>query len=197
MTCPLSSRVTAIYSEHIFSKNKSSKSFRGLLFAYCLISSYSCLQKSGNDSLHGIEPFHPVITVRRIYIYLFRFSARKAFYFALSEIRSDARYEDLYSRFLFQARSISARILRMLFQLFIRHDKMLLSSISGHLWYFYYTIECLFIQGKEHILIEKYLSHLCTYLLFKTQQISTPPSIFLIAFGWSTDNPCISHIYCS
>lgn len=26
---------------------------------------------------------------------------------------------------------------------------MLLSLISGHLWYFYYTIECLFIQGKE------------------------------------------------
>ena len=68
---------------------------------------------------------------------------------------------------------------------------MLLSSISGYLWYFYYTIERLFIQGKEHILIEKYLPHLCTYLLFKTQQISTPPSIFLIAFGWSTDNPCV------
>lgn len=27
--------------------------------------------------------------------------------------------------------------------------------------------------------------------------MSTPPSTFLIAFGWSTDKPCISHMYCS
>ena len=27
--------------------------------------------------------------------------------------------------------------------------------------------------------------------------MSTPPSTFLIALGWSTDKPCISHMYCS
>ena len=31
----------------------------------------------------------------------------------------------------------------------------------------------------------------CIFSSWKSQHISTPPATFLIAFGWSIDNPCV------
>ena len=44
---------------------------------------------------------------------------------------------------------------------------------------------------------EKYCQHLCAEYMLIIQQISTPPSSFFIAFGWSIDSPCSSHTNCS
>ncbi len=69
-----------------------------------------------------------------------------------------------------------------------------LGTVSGTCWEQTTTLQ---IQEKERFSKEKYTPHLCAFPLCKTQQMSTPPSTFLIALGWSTDKPCISHMYCS